>query len=427
MRLRPATSIVTIALLLLSACGAQGPGGSATPTPTAPPPAPPNVVLILADDLGWGDLSSYGSTTIATPNIDRLAAGGMRFTQYYANPVCAPSRASLMTGRWPVRAGVPWNPPLRLNPGEITVADALRAAGYKTAMVGKWHLGWEAPDFPTHHGFDTYYGQIANEDQDAGGFIRGDQPTTDPADVVRPAQLTTRYTDEAVSLIHSHKADRFFLYLAYKDPHTPLYGAYDEVVEALDAAVGRVVQALHDDGIDGNTLVIFTSDNGPPEGLGSTGPLSGRKFGIGEGGVRMPAIFNWPQRIPTGRVLDQPIANLDIFPTLVTLAGGRIPTDRTYDGVDVSKLLTGDSTTLTGPGIDEGREFLYWSSERALAIRSGKWKFVRKYSNGSTPALYDLTADVGEHQNLWGHPDRESLWRGLDARIDALSASATAP
>lgn len=416
-------ALAAAGLALVVACGGNGtPTTSPTPSPTAAPPSPPNVVVILADDLGWGDLSSYGSTTIKTPNLDRLASEGIRFTQFYANPVCAPSRAALMTGRWPVRAGVPWNPPTRLNPGEITVADALHGLGYRTAMVGKWHLGWETADFPTHHGFDSYYGQIANEDQDAGTFFRGDQPTTDPADVVPAPALTARYTQEAVSLIRAHKSERFFLYLAYRDPHLPLYGAYEEVVATLDANIGAVVQALKDNGIDRDTLVVFMSDNGPPEGVGSTGPLSGRKGGVGEGSVRVPAIAWWPRRIPGGRVNDQPVANLDVFPTLVALAGGRLAGDRVYDGTDISTLLIGDTTTLSGPGIDHGRELLYWAAERPAAIRSGKWKLVRKYSNQSLPALYDLGADVGEHQNLWGRSDLVSVAAQLDARIDQLAA-----
>jgi arylsulfatase A-like enzyme len=414
--------IVAPLLAAVAACGGSTSSGPATPTPTATPApaAPPNIVLILTDDQGWGDLSSYGSTTIQTPTLDRLAREGVRFTSFYANPVCAPSRASLMTGRWPVRVGIPWNPPVRLNEGEITIADALRERGYATAMVGKWHLGWEARDFPTHHGFDSYYGQIANEDQDAGEFFRGDHATKDPADVVPPAELTPRYTQEAISLIRNRKSQPFFLYLAFKDPHTPLYGAYPDVIHGIDTAVGRVIQALADSGAD-NTLVLFSSDNGPAE-EGSTGPFSGRKGGIGEGSVRMPFIAWWPGHIPGGRVLDQPVANLDVFPTLVSLTGGVLPSGRTYDGVDISQLLTGEVASLSGPGIDGGREFLYWHGTKAAAIRSGNWKYVRKYSNESTPALYDLAKDPGEYQNLWNErPDLESLWKGLDARLDQLA------
>jgi uncharacterized sulfatase len=415
--------IASLLAVFAAACGgtSSGPAPAATPTATTAPAAPPNVVLILTDDQGWGDLGSYGSTTIQTPTLDRLAREGARFTSFYANPVCAPSRAALMTGRWPVRVGIPWNPPTRLNDGEITIADALHARGYATAMVGKWHLGWEPRDFPTHHGFDSYYGQIANEDQDAGGFFRGDQPTTDPADVVPAAELTARYTQEAVSIIRNRKSQPFFLYLAYKDPHTPLYGAYPDVIHGIDTAVGRVMQALADTGAD-NTLVLFSSDNGPAA-EGSTGPYSGRKGGLGEGSVREPFIAWWPGRIPGGRVLDQPVANLDVFPTLLALAGGALPGDRAYDGVDITRLLTGEVASLGGPGIDGSREFLYWQAARAGAIRSGKWKYVRPYSNGSTSALYDLAADPGEQQNLWSQrPDLESLWKALDTRIDQLSA-----
>jgi arylsulfatase A len=418
-----------------------GGGGSVTPVPTptaTPPPAPPNFVFILADDMGYGDVGSYGGT-ISTPNLDQMAAQGVRFTSYYAASVCAPSRAALMTGRWGIRAGVPWNPPIRLNDGEITVADALHGLGYTTGMVGKWHLGWVPADFPTHHGFDTYYGSIGGEDELDGVFVRGDQQTTDPADVVPTAELTARYTQEAVSWIRSHKDKPFFFYLAYRDPHLPLFGAYDAIVHDEDAAVGQVMQALRDAGVDQNTLVIFSSDNGPPGPctnpkvdlpaqcsnalVGSTGPLSGRKGGIGEGAVRMPAIAWWPARIPGGRVLDQPVANLDIFPTFVALAGGHVPTDRIYDGVDISKLLTGQATRLSGPGIGDGRELMYWSSSTPAAIRSGNYKYVRKYSNGSSPALYDLEADISEHHDLLNEtPDLQKIGQQLDQRIDELSA-----
>jgi arylsulfatase A-like enzyme len=263
------------ALVALGLVGCAKTGGNGdpnpTPTPTSAPLGPLSFVVILADDMGYGDLGVYGNTTIKTPNIDQLAAGGARFTSFYVtSPVCAPSRASLLTGRWAPRTGIPWNPPVRLNDDEVTLADVLRQAGYATGMVGKWHLGWESRDMPTRHGFDSYYGFIADENQ--GGFWRDDRPTSDG---VGFDLLTERYTQEAVSFIRAQQGRPFFLYLAHRSPHLDLYphpafqgksagGAYGDVVEELDWSVGEVLKALRETGAERNTLVFFLSDNGPP-------------------------------------------------------------------------------------------------------------------------------------------------------------------
>jgi arylsulfatase A len=427
-------TICTSLAVALAACGGGGspPTTPSTPAPTPTPDlGPPNIVIILADDMGYGDLGSFGNPLIKTPNIDKLATEGIRFTSFYVPvPICAPSRAGLMTGRWPYRTGIPWNPPVKLNDDEITIADALRGRGYATGMVGKWHLGWTAADFPTHHGFDYYYGIPAGEDE--SDWVSGDQPTKD---TVSPDMLSRRYTDSAITWIKSVPKGRpFFMYLAHRDPHLPnemsapflgqsADGLYGDTIQALDWTVGELMKALKDMGVDQNTLVIFTSDNGPvipPQGPGSAGPLFGGKGSCQEGGIRVPGIAWWPARIHGGRVVGEPVSTMDLFPTLVTLARGVVPGDRKYDGMDVSRLLTGEISKLSGPGIDGGREIVFWYQRDPVAIRSGKWKWLRAGFWNPLPALYDLDADPGEANDL--SKTRPDIAQQLDARIDQLLA-----
>jgi arylsulfatase A len=264
-----AAAVLSIVVSLSCGGGASSPAAASTPPVAAATPAPdlgpPNVVLILADDMGWGDLGSYGNTAIKTPNLDRLATEGARFTTFYvAAPICAPSRAALMTGRLPGRTGINWNPPDRLHDDEVVIAEVLKARGYATGMVGKWHLGWVAGDMPIHHGFDFYYGIPAGEDE--ADFVLGDQPTRD---TVGPDQLARRYTQEALKFITANKDRRFFMYIAHRDPHLPnsppadfagrsAGGGYGDTIEALDATVGDLMKGLKDLGLDQNTLVLFT-------------------------------------------------------------------------------------------------------------------------------------------------------------------------
>ena len=422
--------------VVLAACGGGGgasggssPSGPSTPAPTPTPVlGPPNIVLILADDLGYGDLSSYGHTLIKTPNLDKLAAEGIRFTSFYVDaPVCAPSRAALMTGRWPPRTGIAWNPPLRLHPDEIVIAQVLKDRGYATGMLGKWNLGYEPGDMPIHYGFDYFYGIADGEDENK--FVLGDQPTKD---TVGPDMLAQRYTDYAIRWITSHKDGPFFLYLAHRSPHLlnaaspaflgkSAYGLYGDTVEELDATVGDLLKALKDLGIDKNTLVLFTSDNGPvipPKGPGSAGPLFGGKGSLQEGGIRVPGIAWWPARIRGGRVVAEPVTTLDVFPTLVSLARGTLPPNRRYDGEDISRLLTGDLDRLPGRGIDGGREMIFWYQNQPSALRSGRYKYLRAGWWYSDPALYDLEADPGETRNL--SQDRPDLAKQLNQRIDEI-------
>jgi arylsulfatase A len=418
--------------LVLLACAGCG-GGSVSPVAAASAPAPtptpdlgpPNIVLILADDLGWGDLSSYGNPSIKTPNIDRLASEGMRFTSFYVPaPVCAPSRASLMTGQWPPRTGIRWNPPKQLYGDEVVIAQVLHDSGYATGMVGKWHLGWTADQMPIHWGFDYFYGVASGEDE--SDFVLGDQPTTD---TVSPDQFAKRYTDYALKFIEANKDRRFFMYIAHRDPHLPNQpapefagrsgvGAYGDVVEQLDWAVGQLMTGLHELGVDQNTLVVFTSDNGPPVPPGSTGPFNGAKASCEEGGVRVPGIVWWPPRVRAGRVVDEPASTLDLFPTFVKLAGATLP-NRRYDGQDISGLLTGQVEKIGGAGIDGGREIMFWQHDGLPGgLRSGKWKYLRPGFWNYAPTLFDLSVDPGERTDLSGvHPE---LVRQLDQRIDEL-------
>lgn len=400
-------------LLVVAATGVgAGCGGSDSTAPTSPdgspsppPPAgPPNIVLIFADDLGWGDLSSFGHHRIRTPNIDALGAEGTRLLDFSTPAsVCAPSRAALLTGRYPIRVGVPWNPPERLNDGELTIADLLRRRGYATAMVGKWHLGWEPRDMPIHHGFDTFYGKVRMQ----GDVIEGDQPTTG----VALEHLTRQYTRKAVEVIETNREGRFFLYLAYHAPHSPYLpseafrgtspaGAYGDVVEELDWGVGEVMQALRDAGIEDSTLVFFASDNGPDIPPGSAGPYRGGKGWPTEGGVRVPAVARWPARIPAGSTVEEITSTLDVLPTMVAVAGGTLPATRSYDGHDISRLLAGEVSEIHGAGIDGRRELLYFRGRNAVGIRSGRWKYLKAGFWRVTDALHDLEEDPGERRDV---------------------------
>ena len=437
MRRRATLTIAAfLALLVSPGCGNDGGTPAAPPLPVpraaaSPTPAadlgPPNVILILADDLGWGDLGSYGNTAVKTPHLDRLAAEGARFTSFYVPaPICAPSRAGLMTGRFPPRVGIPWNPPTRLREDEVVIAQVLKARGYATGMMGKWHLGWNPEDMPIHYGFDYYYGIPSGEDE--SDFVLGDAPTTDG---VSPDQLAHRYTQEAIQFIAAHKDRRFFVYLAHRDPHLPNYpapefagtsaaGAYGDVIQQLDASVGDLMKALGDQGLDRNTLVVFTSDNGPtvpPRGPGSAGPYSGGKGSCEEGGVRVPGIMRWPARIRAGRVVSEPVSTLDLFPTLVTLTGATLPA-RHYDGLDISRLLTGEVDRIGGQGKDGGREIVFWQQDGLGGLRSGGWKYLRPGLWSGTPTLFDLEADPGEKNDLY--LSRPELARELEGRLKEL-------
>ena len=412
--------------------------------------AKPNVVIIFADDLGYGDLSCFGHPTIHTPHLDRMAAEGQRWTQFYvAACVCTPSRAGLMTGRYPIRNGMCSDKRRVLFPdskgglpaGEITIAAALKKAGYNTGMVGKWHLG-HLPQFqPTSHGFDTYYGIPYSNDMDR---VEGNRNLwkTDPTGdgwkvfnvpmihdgkvVEQPVDqrtLTRRYTEHAVDYIKKHKDGPFFLYLAHSMPHIPLFtndkfhntsrrGLYGDVIEEIDWSVGRVLDTLRELNIADNTMVVFCSDNGPwklfNEFGGSSGLLRGEKGATFEGGMREPTIFWWPGKIKPGIVADLG-STLDLLPTACALAGIEAPADRKLDGYDISPTL------LHGKASPRNTMFYYYG-QQIWAVRKGRYKahFVTKepaYGRSpkvphDPPLLFDLETDPSEQYDIAkDHPD----------------------
>jgi uncharacterized sulfatase len=439
-----------------------GPGYPAvysnTVRPLATPPhSPPNIILINADDLGYGDLSCYGSTAIQTPNIDGLARDGIRFTDFHAcDAVCTPSRAGLLTGRYPARmmldtplqpGGAPLSKRALLRLGylfgrmglldlasrhasegiheaEITLAEALRVAGYRTGMVGKWHLGDFAHDsrfHPLRHGFDWFLGVPYSNDMHPFPLFRGEELVE--AEVEDQASLTGLYTSEALDFIRSSDGGPFFLYFAHTFPHRPLFvsddfagrstaGLYGDVVQEIDWSVGRVLQTLEELGLAQDTWVLFTSDNGPWY-QGSAGPLRGRKGQAFEGGHRVPLIARIPGRTPPGSECHALSINLDLFPTLLAVAGLALPEDRLIDGRNITSLLTGESH-------ESPHEYLYLYHQGELeGVRWGRWKYLRstshytwpmpvnkklggltEHTSGPLPLLHDLSSDPGEAYNL---------------------------
>ncbi|MBT4867703.1 MAG: sulfatase [Planctomycetaceae bacterium] len=410
---------------------------------------PPNVVVIYADDLGYGDLGCFGHPTIRTPNLDRMAAEGMRFTQFYsAAPVCTPSRAALLTGRLPIRSGMCSDRRRVLFPNsgggipakEVTLAEALKSSGYATAHFGKWHLGHLPQFLPTNNGFDEYFGIPYSNDMDrVNDAPRGRAPFWDPKVkywnvplmrnlkvAERPADQTTitrRYTEEATKFIGAHRDEPFFIYLAHSMPHVPLFrspefadhsrrGLYGDVIEEIDWSVGQVLETLRKLKLADNTIVWFSSDNGPwlifDTHGGSAGLLREGKGSTWEGGMREPTIAWWPGKIPAGRVALDLGSTMDIYATSIKLAGAKLPTDRIVDGLDLSPVLLG-----TGPS--PRKTMFYYRGTRLMAVRKGAFKahFITQSAYGGggpktheTPELYQLNHDPSEKYNVAAdHPD----------------------
>lgn len=386
-------------------------------TGSAQPAERPNVIYINCDDLGYGDLGCYGAGDIRTPHLDRMAREGTRFTDFsVASPLCTPSRAALMTGRYPGRSGLAvgvLRPDAEngLASSELTLAEVAQSAGYATGCIGKWHLGFKPGMRPLDQGFDSYYGVLHNLDhhetvvfEKEGGMpvLRGNEVEKRPA---VPAEMTGLYTTEAVKFIEAHRDQPFFLYLGHAMPHLPFdaspqfkgksaRGLYGDTVEELDDSTGRILERLRSLGLDKKTLVIFTSDNGPERKTpGSAAPLSGTKHTVFEGGLRVPCIAWWPGHVPADRECGEFVSTLDVLPTLAALARNKLPQDLTLDGSDVSAVLL--NADAPSP-----RKVLYslygLKMNRKESIREGFWKL-----HLSRPAaLYNLTNDASEHHDL---------------------------
>jgi arylsulfatase len=414
-------------------------------------PAKPNIVFIYVDDMGYGDLGCYGARAIKTPNLDRMAAEGLRLTSFYSmSPICTPSRAALLTGRYAARMGIEQmhlqnvlfpTDKTGLPQTETTVATALKKRGYSTACIGKWHLGHLAPHRPIDHGFDYYYGIPYSNDMKPTPIMRNAEVIEEPAD---QNTLTRRYTEEAIRFIERSKGQPFFLYLAHNMPHIPLHaspgfrgksagGLYGDVVQELDWSAGEVLAALKKSGLDQNTIVFFSSDNGPWY-EGSPGPLRGRKGWTYDGGVREPGIVRWPGHIKPGRVSDEPAATIDFFPTALALAGEPDQSSASMLPLDGRNILP----FLLGNGGLANHLYLFFDGPYLQTAREGRWKIhvarwnIPRYTAASgqqknitlqAAELYDLTTDSGESYNLAaGHPQ---VVQELRARI--LAALRTFP
>jgi len=419
---------------------------------------PPNVVIIFCDDMGYADIAPFGAK-VATPNLSRLAREGMRFTDFYVGQaVCSASRAALLTGCYPNRVGIfgALSPRARvgLNSNEVTIAEVLKSRGYATAIFGKWHLG-DAPEFlPTRHGFDEYFGLPYSNDMWPHHPVNPTNypplPLYENEKVVQlmpdQTQLTTWYTERAVSFIERQKDRPFFLYLAHNMPHVPIFvskkfegksgrGLYADVIMEIDWSVGEVLRALKRHGLDENTLVVFTSDNGPwllyGDHAGSAGPLREGKGTTFDGGMREPTIMRWLGRIPAGSVCRELASTMDLLPTIAKLAGTNAPRDRIIDGHDIWPLMS----SQPGAKTPHDRFYFYW--DRGLeAVRAGQWKLhlahdyrklsvpgrgskPGKYANGKMPgALYDLESDIGETNDV------SAQFPDVVARLRAIAEAA---
>ena len=425
--------------------------------------ADPNVVVIFCDDLGYGDLGCFGHPTIATPNLDRMAAEGQKWTEFYvAACVCTPSRAALQTGRYPIRNGMCSNTRRVLFPNskgglpasEVTIGRMLQQKGYSTHAIGKWHLGHLPQYLPTSHGYDSYFGIPYSNDMDAlpsapKNKLKFDEPKSEYFNVPlmrgdkiveRPADqhtITKRFTEEAVSLIKNRGDKPFFIYLAHNLPHVPLFvskeftdvsrrGLYGDVVQEIDWSVGSVLNALKDEGVAENTLVVFTSDNGPWRSFkqqgGSAGLLRDGKGSTWEGGMREPTIFWWPNKIKPGVVM-QMGSTLDLLPTIAAVSGAVVPTDRQLDGHDLSPALFAD-------GESPRQDMFYYHGEECFAVRSGMYKAHFKTKTSYTgqkaavvhdpPLLFHLGHDPSEEYDVAKeHPEVIEQLRKLKSEHEA--------
>lgn len=430
MQIRLSTALLAVMLAILSVF-ARAPQSRGLQN------RPPNIVIIFADDLGYADIGSFGATEYATPNLDRMAAEGIRMTDFYAaQAVCSASRAALLTGCYPNRIGIrgalDHKSSYGLNRDEMTFAELVKQRGYATAMFGKWHLGHHPQFLPTRHGFDEYFGLPYSNDMwprhPLNPNYYPDLPLIENERTIRldpdQTQLTTRYTERTIAFIEKNKDRPFLLYLAHSMPHVPLFvsdkfkgktkrGLFGDVIEEIDWSVGQVLDALKRHNLDAQTLVIFTSDNGPwlsyGDHAGSAKPLREGKGTAFDGGVREPFIARWPGRIPAGAVSRTPAMTIDILPTIARLTGARLPKNRIIDGRDIWPILSAQK----GAKVPHDALYFYWAGEMH-AVRSGKWKLHLPHNYRSIVSsgaegkpgrdgvgtiglsLFDLENDIGE-------------------------------
>jgi arylsulfatase A-like enzyme len=456
----------TLLLLLL------GFGCNTSKLQTATTKKQPNFIVIFTDDLGYGDLSCFGNPTIKTPHLDKMAQEGQKWTQFYvAAPICTASRAGLLTGRYPIRNGMTSakravlfpNSPGGLPQQEVTIAEVLKQKNYATAAIGKWHLGHLPQHLPNTQGFDYYYGIPYSNDMD---FVKGApsywHQTADPnyysdpkyfnvpllengKQIERPVDqntITKRYTEKAIEYIKQHKNQPFFIYLAHSLPHIPLFahkdfvgkstqGLYGDVIEEIDWSVGQILETLRAQKLAENTIVVFSSDNGPWLAFkthgGSAGPLRAGKGTTFEGGQRVPTIFWGPKQVQPG-IINEMGATLDLINTFAAMADAPLPTDRKMDGYNLAPVLTGQS--LESPR----KEFFYWTRAKLHAARLGKWKLhiaqrppvdYRKATDLEQPELYNLHADISEkYDRAKAMPEKVEALKTLIATHQADVADA---
>jgi arylsulfatase A-like enzyme len=411
------SALASVAIAVVGLSAAFSPAGAAAQDR-------PNVIFILADDLGYSDLSCYGATKVKTPHLDRLAAEGISFTDFHtAASICSPSRAAFLTGAYPQRCGLYMgiNPNRRahwflgLNPDEITLAEQFKQQGYKTFMVGKWHLGTEPEFSPLKQGFDNYYGMPCNF-KHSPKFFDGEEEVFAKTPLEKLSEL---YTDRIRTAIREQGTSPFFLYYAHNYPHTPYKagakfkgssedGVRGDVIQEFDWSVGELIKSLNESGIADNTIVIFASDNGPVNTRYAK-PYRGTKYVTFEGGHRVPFIVHWPAVIQQGEVSDAPINAMDLFPTLSEIIAAPLPTDRVYDGESLMPLLTGQDLKR-----QTSEPFFYYNCENLQAIRQGDWKLHlprqqqqvpfweknKAFNDFSRPVLYNLRVDVGERTDV---------------------------
>ena len=401
---------------------------------SAPQTTRPNIIVIFADDMAYGDIGPFGSRVNPTPNLDRMAQEGMKFTSFYAAPVCSASRAQLLTGCYAPRVSMPWvlgtGDNIGLNPDELTIPKVLKQAGYDTMMIGKWHLGDQSEFFPTNYGFNHYFGLPYSNDQ----MLPAAQSKLPVVPLMRDNEviallneedqntLTERYTDQAVSYLRARSQQKqpFFLYLADAAVHFPIHpgvrwigksqnGRFGDWVAELDWSVGRILDTLKELNLATNTLVVFTSDNGPwlakGKDAGTSHPLRGGKGSTWEGGLREPALVWWPGHVPAGAVRNTVTGTIDLLPTFASLADARIPANVTIDGVDIRELLLGQTTTSSR------KAQFYYLEWQLQAVRVGPWKLALQPQGLSMQVmeggvktvglrLYNLDDDIGETQDV---------------------------